>query len=89
MKIDLESLTFASPNIPKVFERSSFLAMENRYMDLSSNLILEKETFSSYASELEKNEPLMFNLDDLLCAPSSPAQRSKSPSSVSCANEAA
>ena len=58
-------------------------------MDLSGNLMTEKETFLELASELEAKEPLTIDIEELLrfTPPSSP--RPKSPTPESCENEPA
>ena len=65
MKVDLESLSFEAPTVPKVPERSTFLALEHKCMDLSGNLMTEK-TFLKVASELEAKEPLTIDIKELL-----------------------
>lgn len=57
-------------------------------MDLSDNLITEKETFLKLASELGAKEPLTVDIEELLRFTSPPPQP-KSRSVVSVANEQA
>ena len=89
MKVDLESLSFEAPIVPKVLERFTFSALEHRCMDLSGNLITENETFLELASELEAKEPLTVDLGVMLQFTPPPSPQPKSPSPVSVANEQA
>lgn len=45
MKIDLDALSLEALVIPDVPERSSFSPLEHRCMELSENLVIEKEAF--------------------------------------------
>lgn len=86
-KTNMELLSFEDANVPDVSKRSTFSPLEHKCMDLSGNLLSEKEAFHELASELEAKEPLTFDVEKFLrSAPFLPQPRS---SPVSAAKEQA
>lgn len=87
LDLDFDSISFTSPNVPKVSRRKTFSALETKCFDLTNKLMATKQTFLDQAGEMDAREPLMIDLDELMRF--TPSRQRKSPTLESCANEAA